>query len=110
MKEMTLREVCESANVSRRAVQGYEKAGLVSASGKNTYGYLLYDTDSQERIKRIKLYQDLRLKIKELKEIIDAPNPVLNKILEERIVKMEEEKERIDDLVDKVKQLIATLS
>ena len=30
--------------------------------------------------------------------------------LEERIVKMEEEKERIDDLVDKVKQLIATLS
>lgn len=37
MKEMTLREVCESANVSRRAVQGYEKAGLVSASGKNTY-------------------------------------------------------------------------
>ena len=110
MKEMTLREVCESANVSRRAVQGYEKAGLVSASGKNTCGYLLYDTDSQERIKRIKLYQDLGLKIKEIKEIIDAPNPVLKKILEERIVKMEEEKERIDDLIDKVKELIATLS
>ena len=110
MKEMTLREVCESANVSRRAVQGYEKAGRVCASGKNTYGYLLYDTDSQERIKRIKLYQDLGLKIKEIKEIIDAPNPVLKKILEERIVKMEEEKERIDDLVDKVRELIATLS
>ena len=62
------------------------------------------------QIKRIKLYQDLGLKIKEIKEIIDAPNPVLKKILEERIVKMEEEKERIDDLVDKVKQLIATLS
>ena len=110
MKEMTLREVCESANVSRRAVQGYEKAGLVSASGKNTYGYLLYDTDSQERIKHIKLYQDLGLKIKEIKEIIDAPDPVLKQILEERIIKMQEEKEWIDDLINKVKQLIATLS
>ena len=27
--DMTLREVCTATNVSRRAVQGYEKAGLV---------------------------------------------------------------------------------
>ena len=30
---MTLREVCDTLAVSRRAVQGYEKAGLVSAVG-----------------------------------------------------------------------------
>lgn len=34
MSEITLREVCEKLGVSRRAVQGYEKAGLVTASGK----------------------------------------------------------------------------
>ena len=42
MAEMTLRELCDSLGVSRRAVQGYEKAGLVSPEGKNERGYLLY--------------------------------------------------------------------
>ena len=31
----TLSEVCSVLEVSRRAVQGYENAGLVSATGKN---------------------------------------------------------------------------
>ena len=69
MKYMTLREVCNDFGVSRRAVQGYEKANLVSASGKNERGYLLYDEDSQERIKRIKLFQQMGFTIKEIKEL-----------------------------------------
>ena len=46
MDELTLREVCNTFGVSRRTVQGYEKAGLVSATSKNSQGYLLYDNDS----------------------------------------------------------------
>lgn len=45
MAEMTLRELCDSLGVSRRAVQGYEKAGLVSPEGKNERGYLLYSEE-----------------------------------------------------------------
>lgn len=33
MNTMTLREVCDSLGVSRRTVQGYEKAGLVKPTG-----------------------------------------------------------------------------
>lgn len=51
MKDMTLREMCNALNISRRAVQGYEKAGLVSASGKNERGHLIYDENAQKRIK-----------------------------------------------------------
>lgn len=47
---MTLREVCDTYGVSRRAVQGYEKAGLISASQKNERGYLLYDMTEQEQL------------------------------------------------------------
>ena len=43
MEEMTLREICLSIGVSRRAVQGYEKAKLVSDTGKTKRGHLLYD-------------------------------------------------------------------
>lgn len=82
MDEITLREVCDTFGVSRRAVQGYEKAGLVSATSKNKRGYLLYDNNSQERIKKIKLFQEMGFSIKEICEIIDAPNHILRYALE----------------------------
>ena len=59
MEDMTLREVCTALGVSRRAVQGYENESLVTATGKNNRGYLLYNSEAQERIKKIKLYQDI---------------------------------------------------
>ena len=52
----TLREVCEQLGITRRVVQGYEKAGLVSASGRNKYGYLLYNAKVQKRISQIRLF------------------------------------------------------
>ena len=36
---MKLREIFETLEISRRALQGYEKAGLVSATGRNKYGH-----------------------------------------------------------------------
>lgn len=65
MEVMTLREVCDAFEVSRRAVQGYEKEGLVSASERNERGYLLYDKTEQEKIRQIKFYQQLGFKLKE---------------------------------------------
>ena len=46
----TLHEICDAVGVTRRAVQGYEKAGLVCATDRNKYGHLLYDEESQQRI------------------------------------------------------------
>lgn len=71
---MTLREICETLGVSRRALQGYEKAGLVTATGRNKYGHLLYDNAAETRIAQIKFYQQLGFSIKEITVIIDAPN------------------------------------
>ena len=71
---MTLREICETLGVFRRALQGYEKAGLVTASGRNKYGHLLYDKDAEMRIAQIKFYQQLGFSIKEITMIIDAPD------------------------------------
>ena len=70
--EKTLREVCDELGVSRRAVQGYEKAGLVSATDKTNRGYLLYDEEAQEKIRRIKMYQDVEFSLKEIAQLLDA--------------------------------------
>ena len=107
--DMTLREVCTVTNVSRRAVQGYEKAGLVSASGKTNRGYLIYDEETQERIRQIRLYQQFGFSIKEITEIIDAPNEVIKAALEEQVVKLQEQGENIEVLIRQAHELIGKL-
>lgn len=110
MEYMTLREVCDCAGVSRRAIQGYESAGLIHASGKNERGYLLYDLHSLDRIKQIKLYQQFGFSIKEIGGIIDAPGSVLKAVLENQLMKLKEEKRQIEILIDKAGELITKYS
>ena len=106
---MTLREICVAAGVTRRAVQGYEKAGLVSPTGKTSRGYLLYDLNSQERIKVIRLYQQLGFSIKEIKEIIDAPSETKRQAIEMRIEKLKEEGENIENLISRAYEILEAL-
>ena len=67
MGTMTLREVCNMVGVTRRAVQCYEHEGLVASTGKNKYGYLLYDEQAVKHIQDIKMYQDFGFALKGIK-------------------------------------------
>jgi len=105
----TLHEVCNALGVSRRAVQGYEEIGLVTASGRNKYGYLLYDEEAQKRIEQIKLYQQLGFKRKEIKEFIDAPSQVIKSMLEKQVLHLKDEHVRLDVAIKKAYELIEIL-
>ena len=107
MNCMTLREICETLEVSRRTIQGYEKAGLVAATGRNKYGHLLYDDTAKLRIAQIKFCQQLGFTIKEITVIIDAPNVVLKSALEQQVQKLRKEKTEINELIEKANQMIA---
>lgn len=106
MQSATLREVCAKYKVSRRAVQGYEKAGIVKPTGKNKMGYLLYDTATQERIGMIRMYQDIGFSIREIKEIIDAPKTSAIPILENQLKKLKGERSRIEGRIEMLYDLI----
>lgn len=82
---ITLREVCELIGVSRRAVQGYEAKGLVASCGKNKYGYLLYDEETIEKIRSIKLYQDFGFTIQEIKTLLSATNEIYIEMMQGRV-------------------------
>ncbi len=109
MKDMTLREVCEMTAVSRRAIQGYEKAGLVAATGKNVRGYLLYDEAARDRIQLIKLFQQLGFSIKEIKAIIDAPGPELKAAIEQQIEKLHDESRQMELIIARAYKFMETL-
>jgi DNA-binding transcriptional MerR regulator len=102
----TLREICNILEVTRRAVQGYEKAGLVTPSERNKYGYLLYNEIEQERIKKIKLYQQFGFKLKEIKDLIDAPEYVVKEAVERQVSKLRSEITRLSTLIDMAEGLI----
>ena len=105
----TLSEVCSVLKVSRRAVQGYENAGLVSASGKNKYGHLLYDEEAQRRIKQIRLLQQLGFRVKEIKDIIDAPAEVAAEAIKRQNEQMDDIIRQKEDAVRQAREWIKKL-
>lgn len=110
MEAKTLREICAGTGVSRRTIHGYEKAGLVSASGKNKYGHLLYDQAAEERIRNIRFYQQIGFPVREISGIIDASIPVKRKALKNRIKALKREQDELKRLIEKALKLLDSLS
>lgn len=109
MAELLLREVCDLMHISRRALQGYEKEGLVTHTGKTDRGYYLYDEMAQQRIREIRFYQDMKFKIREIKELIDAPREEKRKVLEAQIKVLEKENQQIKITIDEATKLLEKL-
>ena len=109
MELVSLRELCEEVGVSRRSVQGYEKAGVINAESKNKYGYLLYSREMVERAKLIKFYRDIGVRNAEIAQLMEAPSNVLVNALKERIGYLEERMEKTKLLIDKTQLLITEI-
>lgn len=105
----TLRELCAELRVSRRAVQGYEKWGLLAPTGRNKYGHLLYDQNAKERVKTIRFYQRVGFTLKEIKELLDAPREVKKAAFQVRVLQLEEEHREQELLIEQVKAYIEKL-
>ena len=106
----TLQEIYNTLGITRRAIQGYEEIGLVRASDKNKYGYLLYGENEVKRIEKIKMYQEFGFKLKEIKDLMDAPNHIVKAALESRVEKLKEEREKLNTLISQAEALIKELS
>ncbi len=104
---MTLKEVCNHVGVTRRAIQGYEKAGLVQAIERNKYGHLLYDESAIEKIREIKQYQDFGFSIKEIQVLQEVSKEKYLEMLEYRLTLMQLEMRKLRENINKVEQLIA---
>ena len=65
----TLRQVCRITGVTRRSIQGDEKAGLVHPSGHNERGYLLYNAEGIQRIQKIIIEEEILEKKRILKRM-----------------------------------------
>ena len=53
--------------------------------------------------------QELGFKLREIKEIIDAPSAVIKEALEQRISELEKETARLDQIIKEATEYIETL-
>ena len=104
MTLFTLKQICENCNVKRRAVQGYEKLGLVSAIGKNKYGHLLYDSQCKDKIVQIKQYQDIGFSLKEIKSLLSCSIQQRNSLINAQIEKMSKQIDYLNKVIEIIKE------
>lgn len=107
MEAMTLREVCNAVGVTRRAVQCYEKEELVSPTGKNKYGYLLYDAEAVKRIQEIRMYQEFGFALKDIRLLLEYSQKEYVEMMERKLAEMRKQLLRLEANIVKVEELIA---
>ena len=109
MNELLLREVCELVGVTRRAIQGYEKSGLVASTGKNKMGHLLYDKAAVDTIKEIKRYQNCGFSLTEIKKLKSMSQTEQRQVLKSKIQFLETELSRINNSISFLEAYIEKL-
>lgn len=97
---MTVNEVSKLTGVSARTLQYYDTIGLLKPSRYTESGYRLYDDTALEKLQQILLFKELEFPLKEIKEIIDAPNFDRNKALEQQIQLLTMKKEHLENLIN----------
>ena len=102
----SLREVCDSLGVSRRAIQNYEKAGLVAPAERNKYGYILYGEKEQQRISQIKMYQKFGFTVKEIRELMDASEKEKREALVKKVDELRVKKHEIEYIIETAEKMI----
>ena len=96
----TVHEVSRLTGVSIRALQYYDKIGLLSPAAYSESGYRLYDDASLERLQQILLFRELEFPLKEIRSIVSRPDFDRKKALEQQVELLTLKKEHIENLIN----------
>ncbi len=97
---MTVNEVSKLTGVSVRALQYYDRIGLLKPTEYTASGYRLYDDTALEMLQQILLFKELEFPLKEIKEILSRPDYDRSKALEQQITLLTMKKEHLENLIE----------
>ena len=80
----TVTEIAKQTGVSVRTLHHYDAIGLLKPTVLTESGYRLYDDAALERLYLILLLRELEFPLKEIGEILDAPDFDRNRVLEQQ--------------------------
>lgn len=105
---MTVKEVSRLTGVSIRALQYYDRIGLLHPSGHTEAGYRLYDEADLETLQQILLFRELEFPLKDIRKIIHSPGFDRSKALDQQIGLLKLKKEHIENLIDLAERIKET--
>lgn len=102
----TIKEIADMADISTRTLRYYDQIALLKPTKISASGYRLYGEKEIDRLQQILLYRSLGLKLAQIQSILDDPAFNTLAALEEHQSNLEEEKEKINQLLATVKKTI----
>ena len=102
----TVKQVSKQTGVSIRTLHHYDAIGLLKPTKVTQAGYRLYDRDALERLSMILVFRELGLSLKEIADILHAPDYDRNRVLEKQIVLMQERIGRLQNRIDLAKGML----
>ncbi len=96
---MTVNEVSKLTGVSVRALQYYDKIGLLHPAEYTEAGYRLYDDVALERLQQIMLFRELEFSLKEIQMVLQSPDFDRDQALDQQIRLLTLKKEHLDNLI-----------
>ncbi len=95
----TVHEVSALTGVSIRALQYYDRIGLLRPSARTAAGYRLYGDEDIARLQQILLFRELEFPLKEIREIMGLPGFDTRDALERQITLLTLKKDRLENLI-----------
>ena len=95
----TVQEIAKLAHVSVRTLHHYDAIGLLKPTEITEAGYRLYDDAALERLYLILLFRELEFPLKEIQEILDAPDFDRNRILEQQVQMLKAKANHLQTLI-----------
>lgn len=106
--EYTIQQLSRLSGVTTRALRWYDKLGLLTPSGRTEGGYRRYGPAEVDRLQDILYYRALGVELARVKEILDDPSYDRLAVLRSHLSALEGERERIQGLIDSVRETIRT--
>ena len=102
---LTVHEVSELTGVSVRTLRHYDNIGLLQPAKRTDAGYRLYGDAQLEKLQQILLFRELEFPLKDIKDIVEAPDFDKQKALDQQIQLLTLKKEHVQNLIDMAKGL-----
>lgn len=107
--EYSIRELSNLAGVSARTLRYYDEIGLLKPSYVNEAGYRYYGEMEVNLLQQILFYRERGFELKQIQKILYQDDFDIIASLEEHLLELEEQRKRMDSLIQTVKLTISSM-
>ena len=106
--EYSIQQLSRLSGVTTRTLRWYDEIGLLTPRGRRKNGYRFYGPAEVDRLQDILYYRALGVELAQVKAFLDDPSYDRLAVLRGHLAALEEERRRLQRLIDSVKETVRT--